>query len=318
VLRKFPSAATVRRMPMTLRTAFSLALAALARERWLAAVGLLVTLLQRLLLAPAPLVAGLLLLRGAFWATRESPFDAGAPLAGTAFVAAQPRVVGLVLGLWLAGALLAWLLRLAWLAGALPTLAGAFGGREERPPRFAAGLANGLPRLAVTAFLGVLVEVAGAMFAVTLVLAAARVGLHPPAGGAAVALAAAMAAGLTLAVAVPLLLSLMVDTALVRCAVLLEGPAEALAEAASRVLARPAAYLLAALVFAVVAGLVTGSLQGFSGLATGFTLSAPPLVALGPQLMLSAAAALLAAALELWWLASLAALNSREAGAGAG
>jgi hypothetical protein len=289
-----------------------MALAALARERWLAAVGLLVSLARRLLLAPAPLVAGLLLARGAFWGARQAPFTSEGPLAGAAFVATQPRVLGLVAGLWLAGALLAWLLRIAWLAGAMPTLAGALDGAGARRPRFASGLANGLPRLLVTSFLGLLVELAGAGFALTLLLAALGVANRPPAGGLAVALAAVMAVGLTLAVAVPLLLSLLVDTALVRCAVHGEGPAESLAEAASRVLARPAVYLLAALIFAVVAGLVTGTLQGFGGLATGFMFAAPPLVALGPQLMLSVAAALLAAMLELWWLASLAALNAHE------
>ncbi len=56
----------------------------------------------------------------------------------------------------------------------------------------------------------------------------------------------------------------------------------------------------------------TAAIQSLGGVATGFSAGAPLLVGLGPALMLSAAATVLAAALELWWLASLTVLTARE------
>jgi hypothetical protein len=54
------------------------------------------------------------------------------------------------------------------------------------------------------------------------------------------------------------------------------------------------------------------ALSTLGSVATGFAPRAPPEVLLGPRLMLTAAAATLAAAVELWWLASLTALATHE------
>jgi hypothetical protein len=295
---------------LTLGTAFSLGLRALAREIWLAAVGLLVALLRRALAWPAMAVGGLLLARGAVAAAEAHPFSREAPLAGLAFVARQPRFVLLVAGLWAAGALLGVLLRLAWVAGSLPTLAGALGPAPDPTPRFADGVAHVLPRLVPVAFLGVLLHLTGGLWALTLVLAALRISAVAAGTGPAW-LAAPVALALVLAIAVPLALALLADTALVRAAVRGEGPGAALARSAERLVARPAAYLLAAFVFGA-AGLATGAaLQALGSATTGF-LPAAPLLVLGPRLMLATLAAAVAAALELWWLASLTALATHE------
>jgi hypothetical protein len=78
------------------------------------------------------------------------------------------------------------------------------------------------------------------------------------------------------------------------------------------VLARPAAYLLALLAFGVLSLVAGAAIQAVGGLAAGFPTAAPGLVTLGPGLMLSALATTVAAALELWWLASLTVLAAHE------
>jgi hypothetical protein len=299
----------VTHLPLGL--ALSMGLRALLREAWLAAVGLLVTVLRRALLVPALAVAGLLVLRGAVSAARLAPYSSGAPLAGAFLVASQPRAVALVAGLALAGSLLGGALRLAWLAGALPTLAGALRALPDATPRFADGVANGLPRLLPLLALTWLMELAGAGFALALGLGALRVSgeaaRHGPAW-----LAAPVALALLLAVAVPLGLSILADAALVRAAVRGEGPATALARAAERLVRRPAAFLLGGLAFAAAGLAVAAALSSLGSVATGFAPGAPEALLLGPQLMLAALSATLAAAVELWWLASLTALSTHE------
>jgi hypothetical protein len=288
-----------------------LGLRALARQAWLAGVGLVVTALRRALLWPALAVAGLLLLRGAASAARLSPWSGEAPLAGAFLVVSNPRAQALVVALALAGGLLGGALRLAWLAGALPTLGGAFGAHPDPTPRFADGVAHGLPRLLPLLALTGLMELAGVGFALALLTAALRITAqawgHGPAW-----LAAPVALALLLALVVPLALSVLADAALVRAAVRQEGPLTALARATERFVRRPAVFLLGGLLFAG-AGLATAvALSSLGGLATGFVPRAAPALQLGPQLMLSALAMTVAAALELWWLASLTALSTHE------
>jgi hypothetical protein len=203
------------------------------------------------------------------------------------------------------------LLRLAFLAGALPTLAGAMGPADDREPRFATGVAWGLPHLLPTAVLALVLEWTGQLFLAGVALAAFKIS-QVAMGSGRVALAAAVAAALVLALLVALLAAAVADAALVRTAVRGDGPVEAVLQASSRVLARPAAYLLALLAFAVLSLVATAAIQSLGGVATGFSAGAPVLVGLGPALMLSAAAMALAAALELWWLASLTVLAARE------
>jgi hypothetical protein len=296
---------------LPLGVALSLGLRAVRRKSWLVAVGLLVTLVRRALLFPALAVAALLLLRGVVDAARLAPLSAEAPLAGALLVATHPRALGAVLGLALAGALLGAALRLAWLAGALPALAGALGEVPDETHRFADGLAHGLPRLLPLVALTGLMEAVGGGFALALGLGAARI-TGEAAGHGPAWLAAPVALALTLAMAVPLALSVLADAALVRAAVRAEGPATALARATERLVRRPAAFLLGGLLFAAVGFGAALALSSLGSVATGFAPRVGAGLWLGPQLMLGALAATLGAAVELWWLASLAALTTHE------
>lgn len=298
-------------MASTLGEAMRLGASGLGRERWLVAVGLLTTLLRRGLGLPVTSVALLLVLRGAWQAQRLAPFSGSSPLLGAAGVVLQPRVVVLVVGWSACAALLGWLLRLAFVAGALPTLAGAMGPAAGREPRFATGVAWGLPRLLPTAVLGLALEWTGQLILAGVALAALRIS-KVAVGSGRVSLAAAVAAALVLALLVSLLAAAVADASLVRTAVRGDGPVEAVLQASSRVLARPAAYLLALLVFGVLSLVAGAALQAVGGLAGGFPTAASGLVTLGPGLMLSALATTVAAALELWWLASLTVLAARE------
>ena len=298
-------------MGPTLGEALRLGLSGLGRERWLVAVALLTNLLRRALALPALAVALLLLVRGAWRAHELSPAWAEAPLMGAAWAVTRPRALALLVGLAAVGGLLGWLVRLLLLAGALPTLAGAMSGPGGRTPRFATGVAWGLPRLLPTAVLALALEWTGQLLAVGMLQASLAI-TEVASGSGRVALAAAVAGALVLALLALLLTSAVAEAALVRTAVRGDGPVEAVLQAASRVLARPAAYLLLASSFGLLSLVASVALQSVGGLASGITSRAPALMALGPGLMLSAAALAVAAALELWWLASLTALTARE------
>jgi hypothetical protein len=298
-------------MQSTWGEAMRLGLAGLGRERWLVAAGLLTSLLRRALGLPALLVGLLLLLRGAWQAHQLAPWSGEAPSLGAGFVASQPRVVALVVGLSACAGLLGWLLRVAFLAGALPTLGGAMGAEAGRQPRFAGGMAWGFAHLLPTAALGLALEWTGQLILVGSLFGAWQV-TQVAAGSGRVALAAAVAGMLVLALLATLLTAAVADTALVRTAVRGDGPVEALVQAAGRVLARPAAYLLASLAFTTLSVVATLVVQSVAGVASGLLANAPGVTTLGPSLMLGALALTVAAALELWWLASLTALAARE------
>ncbi|WP_242344045.1 hypothetical protein [Anaeromyxobacter terrae] len=300
-------------MPPTFGAALGLGLSALRREAWLLAPGLVVAIARRALTWPALVVAWTLVVRGALLALSHRPLDPGAAIAGAVATATSPRFLALVVGLWLAGALCGAALRVVWLAGALPTLAGA-AAREPRAPRFAAGVAYGTPRVLATALLGLVLDLAAGLFAVTLAIAALRITLQAAGGHGSAALAFAVAAALTLAIAVPLALSVVADAAVARAALRAEGPGSAFASAARRFLARPGTFVLAAMVFGFIASLAPATVEAFGGAATGFVRDAPALVLAGPNLMLAVAAAGVAAAVDLAWLGSLAALVCADAG----
>ena len=298
-------------MSSTLGEALRTGWAGLGRERWLVSVGLATTLVRRALGLPAVAVGLLLLLRGAWQANHLAPYSVEAPALGAAWVGLQPRVVGLVVGLAACAALLGWLARLLLVAGALPTLAGAMAPGGGGEPRFATGVTWGLARLVPTAVLALAIEWTGQLLLAGVAVAALQISLVA-AGSGRVALAAAVAAALVLALLAALLTAAVADAALVRTAVRGDGPVEAIRQASSRVLARPAPYLLALLGFGLL-GLVAGAvIESAGALATGFATQAPALLTLGPALMLSAAVATVAAALELWWWASLTVLVARE------
>jgi hypothetical protein len=116
-----------------------------------------------------------------------------------------------------------------------------------------------------------------------------------------------VAAALTAAALAKVAAGAIADSTLARAALRGEGPARALARAAARFAGRPAAFLAVALA-AGLADLVLGwSAKALGALAAGAG-STQPLVLLGPQLMAWTLAALAAAAVELWRLASTAVL----------
>lgn len=294
------------RVPPSLFPALGLGLRALGREPWLLAVGVLVALARRAALWPAWAVAWVLLLRAALVALRRNPLDPIAPVEGVLAAFGAPRFLALVGGLWLAGAALGAVLRVAYLAGALPTLGGAMA--RAPGPRFAAGVAFGFPRVLGAAALGLVLDVSGGIFGLTLAFEGARITAHASQRGGSPLLAAAVALALTLAVAVPLALSVVTDAAVARAAVRAEGPGTAFAASAARFLARPGTFLLGALVFGFVGAFAPGVVAAAGGLVTGFAQQVNPLVLLGPNLMMALVAALIAAAIDLAWLGTVAAL----------
>lgn len=286
-------------------------LRAAAREAWLIAPALAVAGLRRALGWPALAFAWGLLAEAAYQAARAAPLDPGAPVRGLVAAATAPRAIAIAGGLWLAGLAAAAVLRVAWLSGALAALGAALGGGRGGPDRFAAGVAYRLPRVLATALLGLVAETGGGLFSAALVVATVRLA-GDAAGGAAAPLAAAAALALTLAVAVPVALSAAVDAAVARSAVLDERPATAFAGATLRLLARPGTFVLAALLFGVAGAVAPAAVEGLGGALPGAV--GPALV--GASVMLAVAGAAIAAAVDLAWLGTVAALACGEDRAG--
>jgi hypothetical protein len=293
-------------MVPSLPAAIALGLRAVRREPWLLAVGLLVALLRRAAAWPAIAVAWAILVRGSLLALSRHPLSPAAPIEAALATVRSPRFVALVAGLWLAGAVLGAALRVAYVAGALPTLGGALAGAPG--PRFASGAVHGFPRVLAASALGLVLEVSAGIFGGTLALAAARISLAAGARGGSALLAAAVAAALVLAAAVPAALSVVADAAVARAALRGDGPGRAFAESGARFLSRPGTFLLAAVVFGALGLAGPGLAAGAGSLATGFAAAVSPVVLAGPQLMVAAAAAAVAAGIDLVWLGTAAAL----------
>ncbi len=302
---------TVPRVHPSLGTAVGLGFRALVGEAWLVAAGVLVGVARRAAIWPAWAVAAALAFRGAAEAVAGRPFDAGAPFEGALAAVGSSSFVLVVFGLWLAGTAASGALRVAYLAGALPTLAGALAG-EEGARRFAPGLAYGFPRVMAAGLLGFALDLSGGFFAWTLVIAAIRITVKAAGTGASPFLAAAVAAALTLAVAVPLALSAFADAGVARAAVRCEGPGRAFAEAARRFRARPGTFVLAALGFALAAVVASFAVEATGGVVTGFARSVSPLLLAGPDLMVALLAIAVGGAVDLWWLGTVAALSCRD------
>jgi hypothetical protein len=297
-------------MPPTLFAALGLGVRALAREPWLLAVGMLVGLVRRAALWPAWAVASAVLARAALLAVSRRPFDLASPVEGVLATVGSPRFVALVGGLWLAGLAVGALLRVTFVAGTLPTLGAAMAGAPG--PRFATGVAYGLPRVLAASALGLLLEASGGIFGGTLVLGAARISVSAVGGRGSPLLAAAVAIALTLAIAVPLALSAVADSAVARAAVRAEGPGRAFASSGARFLSRPGTFLLAGLAFGLAGLVAPGIVAGAGAIATGFAEGVDPIVLLGPRLMLAVVAAFVASAVDLVWLGTVTALACGE------
>jgi hypothetical protein len=301
------AAARYRRgVPPTLAAAMGLAARAVAREPWLVPVGALVAGVRRAATWPAWAVLLAIAVAGARSGLHARPFDPTAALDGALAAIGAPRTVFLVAGIWLAGALVAGALRVAWLAGALPTLGGAMAG--ETSPVFARGVAYAFPRVLVTAALALVAELAATLFTMGVVVAAVLVSAHAIASGGSGLLAAAVALALTVAIAVPVAVGALGDAAVARASLRAEGPARAFAESTLRLLARPGAFVLGALSFGLAGWLAPIAVEATGGVVTGFARGVDPIVLLGPNLMLALAALLVAAAVDLLWLATVSAL----------
>jgi hypothetical protein len=304
---------TVPAMPPSLGAAVGLGLRALVRESWLLAVGVLVAIARRAAMWPAWAVAAAMLWGGAAEAIELGALDPGAPLRGALAVAGSPRFLVLVAGLWLTGTALGAVLRVAYLAGVLPTLAGALAG-DAGGRRFARGIAYGLPPVLTAGVLAMALDLSGGLFGLTLALAGLRVSVHAAGTGASPLLAGAVALALTLALAVPLSLSAVADAAVARAAVRREGPGRAFATATTRFLARPGTFVLAAMGFAAAGPIAASAVEAMGGALTGFAVAASPLLLAGPNLMIALLAVAMGAAVDLWWLGTVAALSCGEDG----
>jgi hypothetical protein len=124
-------------------------------------------------------------------------------------------------------------------------------------------------------------------------------------GAAAFVAAVAIATSLFLSAS----LSTLGDVAVARAAVAGEGPLQALGRGLRSFLARPAAFLAAVLAVGVAGLLATGSAQGVLGTLGSVAQGGPRALVALPQAMLSVAAALLVAGVELWRLAAVAVLS---------
>jgi hypothetical protein len=230
-----------------------------------------------------------------------------APFEGALAVATSVRYVALVAGLALAGAALAGLLRVVFLAGALPTLGARLAG-DASPRAFAAGVAWGLPRQLATALLAALAELAAAGYLVAATAAALRAGVGNLPLERLLAVATLGALALAIGVAGLVVTRVLGDAAAARAAILGEGPGAAFAGAVRGYVARPGAFTLGGLAFAVAAVAVGSVLQPAAAVLGQAGQRLDGLLVLGPQLMLALFAALGGAAVDLGWLGTVSAL----------
>lgn len=301
----------------TIATSLRLGLRAAAREGWLLPVAALVALVRSVATLPAVAVAAALVIEGAGAAARLHPFSLVAPLRGAAAVFGSPRFLALVGGLWLAGSVLAGLLRVLLLSGVLPTL-GASAAGTDASGRFAPGVAWGFPRQLATWLLSLLADAVVLGYLAVVAVAAARVAggpgraVHPVllAGSAALALVVGL-----LGLAASRVLG---DAAAARAALLDEAAPRAFAGATRRLLARPGTFVLAGLGLAFAGAAVGAVLQPATAAVAALSGRVSGAVLLGPQLMLALLGVLATAAIDLGWLATVSVLACGRDGAGAG
>lgn len=285
---------------------------AAAASIWLAPVGMLVAIIASGLALPARLFGTVVVVRGALAGLAHDWPSPGAALAGAMQALLRPRVAAVLVGLWASGLLLSAALRVGYLAGALPTLGHALAGTRPAPPVFATGLAYRAPRLAGSAILVFLLELVGSGFAATVLLGTILISFRPHGPPAPVLSALIVAAAATLALFLPFALATLGDAVLARTALRDDPPFRALAGAGRRFLERPAAFLLTALFVAVAGWVLSGSARAAANVALGAARGAPGWLLLVPELLAITLAVLLGAFLELWRLASVAALACHE------
>ncbi|HSM93118.1 MAG TPA: hypothetical protein VLT47_09535 [Anaeromyxobacteraceae bacterium] len=278
---------------------------AAAREAWLLPVSALLSVLRTAATAPALAVALVLPVQGAIAGARHRPISLFAPVEGALAVIGSGRYRALVAGLLLAGIALGGLVRVIFLAGALPTLGASLAGADATR-RFAPGVVWGLPRQLATWLLAALAELGAAGFLAAGATAAVLVageGVRSP------FLAAALgAAVLTVGLGGLVAARVVGDVAAARAAILGEGAARAFSGAARRLLSQPGPFLLGGLAAAFAGAAATsvlGPAEGVLGAVAGHLQGA---VLVGPRLILASFATLIAAAVDLAWLGTAAAL----------
>ncbi len=284
--------------------ALGAAMRAVASEAWLSVVGMAVLLGRALLVLPAY----------AFFSALSALVVAGAVRRGgglpevllsVAGIWGSPRARSIAVGLWLAGMLLWWALRVAWISGALPVLAARMAGSTV--PQFSEGFAWRFARVLPAALVSLVLEVAGIAM-----VASAGVGAWALAGpavrtGSATAFAFVAASGLASAVFVGALLHVLGDVTVARAAMAGEGPVDALVGAGGAVLRRPWALLVALLAVALATVLGTAAVQLGVGAFPG-ALRAARVAVLVPEMLLATLSAIVAAGAELWLLAAVGAI----------
>lgn len=290
----------------TVRSAFVMGVRAVAGEGWLVPVGALVSLVRSV--APFPAVAGAaaLLGAGARRGLALHPGSVAAAAEGAFAVAVSPRFHALIGGLWLAGTLLAGLLRVLLLAGALPTLGARMAGADATR-RFAPGAVRGLPAQLATWLLAGLAQFVAVGYLAAVFVASIRLAAEPPTAGAFLP-AALGAVALTVGILGLVATRVVGDAAAARTAILGEGPASALAGATRRFVERPGGFVLGGLAVALAGAAGWMALQPFAGLVASLEHRVGSSVAMGPELMFALVAFLGAATLDLAWLATIAAL----------
>jgi hypothetical protein len=294
--------------------AVALGARAAGRSAWLVAPGLLVAFFRWAMAWAAPAFALAMARAGAGAKLASGRPTPAAAVAGALAALTAPRTLLVTIGLAAAGLLGAAALRVAWVAGALPTLGGALSAPVPDRPRFAEGLAFGFAPVAGAWLLGLALEVLAHAFAWTSALAALLLALHPVRGPRLLAAAPAGlgAAALAGGVAFVLLAGLAADAALARAALSGDRPLRALTEGLRRVLSRPAAFLVAGLTLAAIALAVDAGTGAVTTAETGLIGGIPALLALGPRLLTAVLAAALATLLDLWRLATVAALAAAD------
>jgi hypothetical protein len=293
-------------VPSTLE-AIAMGARASGRSSWLIAPGVLVAFLRTVLGWPLPFFAIALATAGVDARLHDGMLHPIAVVAGAIDALTAPRSLFILGGLWAAGLLMGAVLRVAWVAGALPAL-GVHLTRTPRPESgFVEGIVFGFAPMLGTAALGLVVEVTAQVYAWCVYLAAALVALRG--GGGQPTLAALLAAAaLITAIAAPILASLVADAALARNALAGDSPTRAVAVGARRVVLRPGAFLLSAFVLGVAGMVILGAAQTMETALLGVAGGASPWLVLGPRLMATTLAAALATLLELWRLGTIAAL----------
>ncbi len=284
--------------------ALGAAIRAVASEAWLSVLGMAVLLGRALLVLPAY----------AFFSALSALVVAGAVRRGgglpevllsVAGIWGSPRARSIAVGLWLAGMLLWWALRIAWISGALPVLAARMAGAPA--PSFSEGFVWRFARVLPAALVSLVLEMAGIAM-----VASATVGAWAVAGpavrtGSGTTFAFVAASGLASAAFVGALLHVLGDVTVARAAMAGEGPVDALVGAGGTVLRRPWALLVALLSVALATVLGTAAVQLGVGSFPG-AIRAARVAVLVPELLLAMLSALVAAGAELWLLAAVGAI----------